>query len=340
MTRYLNKAEINEIITETNFSGVAQVLHKGEIIYSHVKGFADRSNELPININTRFGIASGTKLFTALAIGLLIDRGKLNLNSQVFDIIKIRDKFPNYNKNVTIAQLLSHTSGLPDYFDEELIEDFDNFKLAIPWHELKEPYHYFEVFPHRDMKSKPGEKFSYNNGGYVLLAAVIAKISGISYSEFVTNQLFKKNNMNSTGFYPLNCLPKNTAYGYVDTDTGWYTNIYNLPIVGAGDGGAFTCVNDLTKLWQALFNNEILSPKLTAEYCKKHAKDTENRYYGYGMWLYNYPSCQLEYIMGCDAGVSFQSGVIRERDLEFSVISNTTNGAWSVVKAIKNALTK
>jgi CubicO group peptidase (beta-lactamase class C family) len=130
---------------------------RGKIIYENSAGFADRSNKVRNNMKTRFGIASGTKFFTALAIGKLIEQGKLSLETKVFDIIKY--DFPLYSKEITIAQLLTHTSGIPDYYDEEKVDDYDNFFTDIPWYELREPKDYFPVFPQEKMKSIPGEKF-------------------------------------------------------------------------------------------------------------------------------------------------------------------------------------
>ncbi len=113
------------------------------------------------------------------------------------------------------------------------------------------------------MKFSPSEKFSYSNGGFVLLAAIVAKVSGILYSDFVQREVFDKCQMNDSGYYSFNQLPPNTANGYIDIDDTWRTNIYNLPIKGAGDGGAYTTAKDLAKLWKCLYANEILSKELT-----------------------------------------------------------------------------
>lgn len=107
--------KINSVIEKTDFSGVISIKEKDKIFYEKAVGYADRSNKISINTETRFGIASGTKLFTALAIGKLIEGGKLSLDSKVFDIIKY--DFPSYAKDITIEHLLTHTSGIPDYYD-------------------------------------------------------------------------------------------------------------------------------------------------------------------------------------------------------------------------------
>lgn len=327
--------KINSLILNTNFSGVVSIKEKDKIIYENAAGFADKSNKIRNNIKTKFGIASGTKFFTALAIGKLIDEGKISLKSKVFDIIKY--DFPLYSKDITVEHLLTHTSGMPDYYDEEKFDDFDNFFLDIPWYKLREPEDYFPVFPQEEMKFIPGEKFSYCNGGFVLLAALVHEVSGIPYKKYVEEYVFKAVGLNDSGFFEMNRLPENTALGYIEDENGWRTNIYNLPIVGGGNGGAFTTVGDLYILWDAFFKYKILSRDLTDLYVKPHVKaesEGENIYHGLGIWLRKEENNMQEYIVGCDAGVSFLSAVIRNDEIAFTVISNTTNGAWPIVREI------
>lgn len=329
--------KINLSIEKNNFSGVISIKEKGEIIYENAAGFADRSNKVRNNIETKFGIASGTKFFTALAIGKLIEKGEISLETKVFDIINY--DFPLYSKEITIEQLLTHTSGIPDYYDEEKVDDFDNFSVAIPWYQLREPKDYFPIFPQEKMKFLPGEKFSYCNSGFILLAAIVHEVSGIPYARFVEEYIFKASGMKNSGFFELNRLPENTALGYVKDDNGWRTNIYNLPIVGGGDGGAFTTVGDLYIFWDALFEFKILSRGLTELYIKPYIKaesEGVNIYYGHGIWLYKGEETLEEYIVGCDAGVSFKSAIIRKDQIIYTVISNTDDGAWPIIREIKN----
>jgi CubicO group peptidase (beta-lactamase class C family) len=329
--------KINPIIEKNNFSGVISIREKGKIIYENAVGFADKSNKISINRETRFGIASGTKFFTALAIGKLIEEGKLSLETKVFDIIKY--DFPLYAIDITIEHLLTHTSGIPDYYDEEKIDDFNNFCVDIPWYKLREPKDYFPVFPQEDMKFLPGERFSYCNSGFVLLAAIVQEVSGSPYARFVEEHVFKAIGMNNSGFFELNRLPENTALGYIRDEYGWRTNIYNLPIVGGGDGGAFTTVGDLYILWDSFFNYKILSKSLTDLYIKPHIKaesEGEDLYYGLGIWLCKKENSQVEFIVGCDAGVSFQSAINRMNEITYTVISNTGDGAWPIIEAIED----
>jgi hypothetical protein len=148
--------------------------------------------------------------------------------------------------------------------------------------------------------------------------------------------------MNRSGYFALNKLPEKTAMGYVEEAESWRTNIFDLPIVGASDGGAFTTLQDIASLWDAFWDYEILPKELVEIYTQPHVKaETEDEHtnYGYGLWIYEGKGRNREeYITGCDAGVSFKSSVNRVEELQVTVISNTTDGAWPILKDIDTAL--
>jgi len=328
---------INAINVGNDFSGVISIRLNGEIVYEKAFGYAERVNKRLNDVNTKFAIASGTKFLTALAIGRLVDQGKVGLDSHAFDYIDY--DFPSYNKFITIRDLLTHTSGIPDYFDEDKIEDIDNFTVEKSWSLMFKPQDYFGIFPQDPMKNDPGEIFEYNNSGYIILAAIVAKISGIPYIDFVKKEIFDLCGMENSGFYPLDELPANTAIGYIETKGGYRTNILNLPMVGGGDGGAFTTVEDCYKLWDCFFSDVIISKQLVEIYTKPYSKvndDIEDdTYYGHGIWMNcdKRSTCHL-FIEGCDSGISFRSGYISERDMVYTIMSNTSDGVWSLIKPI------
>jgi CubicO group peptidase (beta-lactamase class C family) len=332
--------KLNSSIKKHAFSGVISIRQHDQVLYERAAGYADRNNRVKNTLETRFGIASGTKFFTALAIGKLIEAGKLSFTTKLKDCIDLN--FPNYSPEITIGHLLSHTSGIPDYYDEDKITDFDNFTVSVPWYALNGPRDYLAVFPDEPMKFEPGERFSYSNGGYILLGVVIEALTGQKYQDFVEREIFKAAGMQRSGFFPFNRLPENTATGYVEDENGWRTNIYNLPIVGASDGGAYTTVDDSAALWKAFWGYKILSKELVELYTRPQVKaegEGGNTYYGYGLWIRDDENGDREeYFVGCDAGVSFKSSVNREKGLQVTVISNTTDGAWPILRDIHVAL--
>ena len=327
---------IEGVVSETRFSGVIFVKIDGNVEFEEAYGYADRSNKIPNTVDTRFGIASGTKFLTALGIGTLIDRGELSLASKLCDCVNI--DFPYISENVTIHHLLTHTSGVFDYYDEELIEDIDNFRLDIPCFELKGPKDYIPLFRDGKMKFTPGERFSYSNGGFILLGIVIEEISGVPYTDFIQDNIFELCEMSDSGFFAMDRLPGRTAFGYIDGEDGWRTNIFNLPIVGSPDAGAFTTVRDMDKLWRAFFEGKVLSKQLTQLFLEKAVEDKDNRFYGHGIWIdHKAGKAPIHYLIGWDAGVSFKS-TYPLKDSVITVISNTSAGAWVIDRAIMKQL--
>jgi CubicO group peptidase (beta-lactamase class C family) len=338
MRRQDLERQIDEIVSETEFSGVLRIRRRGETVVSRAAGYADRANGIANTIDTRFAIASGSKFFTALAVGRLIDAGKLDLETRVAECIPRH--FPLYSREITVRQLLTHTSGIPDYYDEEKVTDFESFRVAVPWCDLSGPKDYLAVFPDEPMKFAPGERFSYSNSGYILLGVVIEELSGLAYRDFVAKEVFETAGMTDSGYFALNRLPARTALGYVEEADGrWRTNVFDLPIVGASDGGAFTTAADVGVLWEAFFGDRILSSDLRATFtapCVETGSGEGRRHCGHGLWILTSPDGRREEsISGCDSGVSFESRVDRRRELEVTVMSNTSGGAWPVIRRVE-----
>jgi CubicO group peptidase (beta-lactamase class C family) len=330
-------AELDSSIETHGFSGVVSIRQRGHVLYERATGLADRSNHIQNTVGTRFGIASGTKFFTALAIGKLIAAQKLTFTTKLKDCLALN--FPHYSPDITIQHLLTHTSGIPDYYDEEKVSDFDHFTVSRPWYELKGPRDYLAVLPNEPMKFMPGTRFSYSNSGYILLGMVIEELTGLKYQDYVEQSMFKAVGMHQSGYFAFNQLPEKTALGYIEEAGGWRTNIYNLPIIGASDGGAYTTIEDLATLWKAFWENKILPRELVEIYATPYVKaesEGEHTYYGHGLWIDQAEEGLPEvYITGCDAGVSFWSSVQRDDDLQVTVISNTTDGVWPVLRDIR-----
>jgi CubicO group peptidase (beta-lactamase class C family) len=333
-------ARIDASMDAHAFSGVVSVRSGAQILYERAAGYADRSNKLRNNLDTRFGIASGTKFLTALVIGQLIAAGKLALSTRLGQILAL--DFPHYSPEITIGHLLSHTSGIPDYLDEDETPASADFFVSRPWYELEGPRDYLAIFPQSPMKFAPGARFSYSNGGFILLGVVIEELTGQSYQSVVEEQIFRPLGMHRSGFFAFNQLPENTALGYIDGAGGWRTNIYHLPIRGASDGGAYTTAADLAILWQAFWANQILPQDLVELFSAPFARaasEGEHTWYGHGLWVDLQPGRPAQvYITGGDPGVSFRSSAQPDAGLLVTVMSNTTAGAWPVAGDIQSSL--
>ncbi|MEC9484875.1 MAG: serine hydrolase domain-containing protein [Candidatus Izemoplasma sp.] len=335
----MHKADIQQrlgkVVDTIGFSGVAQLYYQDELIYETVAGYRHKSEKLPITINTRFGIASGTKFFTALGIMRLVEEGKCQLDDHAFSHIKT--PFLNYNQSVTIRHLLSHTSGIPDYFDESQLDDESNLFLDLPWYALEKPSDYIPLMPDLPMEFEPGTKFKYNNSGYVLLAIIIERLTG-DYHDWIKQEIFDKAKMEYSGAYRFDQLPFNTALGYILLPDGSYkTNQYHLPIIAGGDGGLYTTVTDMALFWQALLTGNIIKQETLNEMATlEYQSDTI--LYGLGLWLEKVQDVYRLILSGEDAGVSFKSSYNPKKQSIFTVISNTHDGTWPLVDAIETVI--
>jgi CubicO group peptidase (beta-lactamase class C family) len=231
---------------ENGFSGVLTVFDSNEIIFNQASGFRNISEELPNVTDTAFAIASGTKLFTGIAVCKLIESGKLALDTLLCDIVK--QDLGQIDKSVTIRHLLTHTSGIGDYIDEEA-DDIDELLETLytkyPPHLWTNMEYYLQMTTHLPPKFVPGERYSYSNSGYVLLGLVVEAASGKSYQDFVMDEIITPLELTRSGFYRSDNLPANTALGYLEDGR---TNVHCLPVHGGADGGLYSCATDMDKL--------------------------------------------------------------------------------------------
>lgn len=326
----LLEKKINNI---KNFSGVINIRTTEKVIYEKAYGFADISNERLNNINTRFGIASGAKLLTAISICKLVEQGKIKFDSLLKDYLEVQ----KFDDNVTIKNLLTHTSGLPDYFDEEELTDFSQIWNNNPVYMMKEPKDFIPLIEEHKTMFKPGEKFHYNNGAFVILAFIVEKVSGVRFVDFVKENIFDVLDMNSSGYFSMDMLPNNCAYGYVENSDGRLkTNIYSVPIIGGGDGGVFVTANDISKLWEGLLNYKLLSKEITEELLTPQVYVHYDVYYGYGIWIIKRnDNVYKYYITGSDPGVSFQSAVYPTEEIQINILGNREFNTYEIIKEIE-----
>jgi len=332
------KEVVETTAEDTEFSGVISIAQGDGLIFEKAYGLADRNHKIPNHVSTRYGSASGTKFFTALGIGRLIDTGEISVDSRLSDLVS--HKFPNFSKDITVQHLLTHTSGVFDYYVEEMVDDFDNFHVSIPWYQLTTPSDYLPLFQNEGMKFEPGARFSYSNGGYILLGIIIEEMTGKLYRDFIQEQVFNICRMDDSGYFPINQLSEGTASGYMGNEDGsWRTNIFNLPIIGASDGGAYTTAVDMRKLWKGFTTHQLFSPELTGAFQQIRAKVYKDEVgYGYGLYIWRKYDPPAYFIVGSDAGVGFDSRHWSENDLTISILSNQTDGEGELRNAIYDHL--
>lgn len=327
---------------EQPFSGVVMVRRGGEVIHAKGYGLAHRAEEIPNSINTRFGTASGTKTFTATAVCQLAEAGKIDLNAPISDYL--REGLPKYDSRVTVHQLLSHTSGIADYLDDDLSdEDYAALFARYPVYTLRGPADYLPMFPD-GMAFQPGERFAYNNGAYILLALLVETQSGMPYAQYVEENVFAKAGMSDSGFFESDHLPARTALGYLPDkgDGVWRTNVFLIPIRGGGDGGAYVTAPDMGKFWDALLGDQLLSRTMRERMLSIHATDANEptNNYGYGVWIRTDAAGQISQYaaIGGDQGVDFTSTLMPQHDTLVTIIGNTKGPTWALFRSLRTAI--
>ena len=323
--------DLRTVADETDFSGVVAVSRDGRRVAELARGFADRAHRRPNTLDTQFGTASATKGLTALTVGSLIESGHLSLEMTARSILN--KALPLVDPAVTIEQLLSHTSGVGDYLDEDELDDIEDHVLDIAVNRLADPIDYMPILDGHG-QTAPGTVFAYNNSGYVMLSVVVQLVGGSSFHDVVREQVLDPAGMADTAFLRSDNLPARAAIGYLANGR---SNVFHLPVRGAGDGGIYSTVADMERFWTALFAGQILPMDAVESFVEPRSDaPAEKLRYGRGFWIR--PDRSTVMLEGMDAGVSFRSAYDRPSGLIYTVISNTSSGAWPMVEHLDRQL--
>lgn len=256
------------------FSGSVLIAQKGEVLYQ--KGFGSANLEWGIENkpNTKFRLASVSKQFTAMLIVQLVAENELSLESTVSSI------FPNYPKEngsiITIHHLLTHSSGIPNF------TSFSNYREMM--NERHSPMDLVSSFADSSLNFTPGEKFEYSNSGYVLLGAIIEKLTGKSYEQVMKEQIFEPLNMIHSGYDNNQDILKNRASGYIKTGNNFYHSNYIDMSVPFAAGALYSTVEDLFLWDQSFYTQKLLPKKYLDLIFQKHMSDGNGHYaYGWGI---------------------------------------------------------
>jgi CubicO group peptidase (beta-lactamase class C family) len=325
---------VDGIAADVGFSGVIRVDLDGSVAVQRAYGLAHRGLGVPNTVDTQFGIASGSKGLTALTVMSLVEHGELALDTTARSLLGA--DLPLIDDRVTVVQLLAHRSGIGDYLDEDELDDNNDYVLTVPVHELATTEQFLAVLDGYPMKHEPGERFNYCNGGYMVLALLAERASGVPFHDLVDRRVCRPAGLTDTSFLRSDELPGRAAVGYLD-DEGLRTNVLHLPVRGNGDGGIYTTAADVHALWDALFAGRIVSLDTVAEMVRPRSDVPEiSMRYGLGFWLDD--STGTVSLHGFDAGVGFVSSHHLGHRFTSTVLCNQTRGAWPVSQRLNQLL--
>jgi len=268
---------IQSFVEQQQFMGTVLVARRDEVLLDKGYGFADVELNVPVSPNTKFRLGSITKQFTAALVLILQERGKLNVNDP---IKKYMPDAPAAWDKITIFNLLTHTSGIPNF------TSFPDYPSLEPF--ATTPEKLVARFRNKPLDFQPGEQWSYSNSGYVLLGYLIEKISGKSYSQFVDEDIFKPLGMANSGYDSNSAIISNRASGYVPSSGGLVNAGYINMTVPFSAGGLYSTTEDLLRWEQRLFGGKLLSAASLTEMTTPFKND-----YAFGLQVHTVDGHQV-----------------------------------------------
>ncbi|HEV8579576.1 MAG TPA: serine hydrolase domain-containing protein [Thermoanaerobaculia bacterium] len=260
-----------ELAKKDQFSGAVLVARNGKVLLEKAWGRADREAGTPVTLDTQFRLGSMNKMFTAIATLQLVEAGKLALDDPIG---KYLTDYPNKEvaSKVTVRHLLTHTGGTGDFFGPEFVRN----RLT-----LREHGDYVKLYGSRGLTHEPGAEHRYSNYGFILLGALIEKVTGTSYYDHVRSKIFHPAGMTSTDSLPETEAVPRRATGYMKEDGKWVPNTDTLPWRGIAAGGGYSTLGDLLRFAQALEAGKLISKAMLAEATRPQAER-----YGYGFFVH------------------------------------------------------
>ena len=325
------------------FSGHAIAWRDGAPIFSYVGGLAHRGHGVPVREGTRFAVASVTKMATAIAALRLVERGELALHTPLLDILPAEQRPIALTRAHSLHHVLSHTSGLASYFDDDDDTSWYSIWDRMPTYHARRPADLLPLLIDLPAVAPPGGEVRYNNGAFVLAGLVIEAAAGRPWDAVVADEVFGPAGMADTGTEPLDSDPARLAVGYVMDDgpaDRWRTNVYSVTANPMPDGGMITTPVDLARLIDALLAGRLLSPELVAAMTRPQGPpSTETSQWGYG--------CELTVVNGNvvvlghgggDPGVSARLAHYPGAATTIVALCNQDRGSWAAARRIGAAL--
>lgn len=286
---------INRRVRENQFSGAILIRQGKNDLLRRAYGFANRTWKIRNTPETRFRIASVGKMFTAVAVMQLIEAEKFSLDTRVVKYLNLKGtKIP---LEATVYHMLTMTSGIADWTDEESDDfeaEWEQFCRDHPLYLLRSDADYLPIFSQLEPYNAVGEKHRYNNAGFMLLGLMIEKAAGLSYFDYIRQNIFARAGMKKSDFIDLDDVSPNVAEGYVPIKdesgevVNWRKNIYSTTAGSAADGGSTSTLDDLVRFSRTLRSGKLCS-KESVEYMltpKVIADEEEPQWrYGFGCFI-------------------------------------------------------
>lgn len=325
-------AFFEKLDTEDRFTGAVLIAKDGVPIFKKAHGYANRSFNIPNQIDTKFNLGSMNKMFTGVAIMQLVEDGKIQLEGKIIDYVP---DYPNKDvaNRVTIHQLLTHTAGLGHFWTEEFMRTSKDL--------FREIEDYLPIFANDTLLFEPGSRYSYSNAGFMVLGLIIEKVTGESYFDYVREHIYKPAGMVNTDAYENDYVVPNLAVGYTKMQARpgeIKSNVFLNIVKGGPAGGGYSTVEDLLMFSNALMNNRLLSPDYTDLLITGKVKTAPHIMYAYGFRDRVENGHHIVGHTGSFPGISGYLGTFADLGYTVAVLSNFDNGYSEPVLFIEELL--
>ena len=314
-----------------DLSGSVLLAKRGVPVLRAAYGLRNRADRLPNLPDTKFNIASIGKLFTSLAVLRLVASGRLGLQDK---LVAHWPDYPNHGiaEQVTIHQLLTHTSGIGNYW-EALARTRANTVSTLA--------DTLALFVNAPLESPPGQGFSYSNGGYVVLGMLVEKLTGQTFFDHCETTIFGPLGMRNTGFEPSDEPVENLALGYtrnLERPGHWRSNLFENVYRGGPAGGGYSTVDDLLRFANAMSRDQLLSPEMTALWTQGRFDYAMGRY-GYGCSEVTINGHRIIGHSGGHAGIAGEVMSFEGLDYAAVILTNgEVEAVWELGREIKRLL--
>lgn len=328
-----------------DFSGLALAVCDGETLFAHASGTAHRGHGVPVRLDTRFAVASVTKLPVAIMALRLVERGIIDLHGPLVDVLPPEHRPAAMTRAHTLHHLLSHTSGLASYFDDDdpTWASFTASWDRVPVYHARRPADLLPLFADRPARHDPGEVYEYNDAGFVLVGLVVEAATGRPWEDVLADEVLEPAGMTDTTAEGIDTDPARLAVGYLVDDgppEKRRSNIYSVTANPMPDGGIVTSAGDLARLVDALVGGRLVGPELLAAMTRPQSPPSEPAAgYGYGCSL-GLEAGVVRVIGhgGGDPGVAAQVSHHLAARTTIVVLCNQDRGAWATALALGEAL--
>ena len=325
------RAHFDRLAESDGLSGVVLIAYDGKPVLEQAFGYANLADHVPNRLDTRFNMASMGKMFTAVAILQLVEAGKLSLKAHVGRYLP---DYPNeaVREQVTIEQLLTHTSGMGNFWDQLADKAKEHYAAVAD---------YVPLFASQPLQFSPGKGFAYSNNGYTVLGLVIEAVSGQTYFDYVRDKIYRPCGMVDTDAFELDDPVARMATGYARSEKRpgrIVSNLYVDTYKGGPAGGSYTTAEDLLRFANALTSHKLLTSEDT-ERLTRGKVDYGSRRYAYGFTEETANGHRIIGHGGGNVGIADELMIFADLDYTVVVLTNgDVENFWDVQDFVKRGL--